>query len=94
MKQRGMQEVNRAKEDGRWEKADHNSLDYSLNNFQTLLQEDPISFENYQKMSPSVQRVYASSYYSLKTTKSRQNRLIIIKERLRKQLKPMDIDKD
>lgn len=94
MKQRGLLEVNRAKEDGRWEKADLNSLDYSLIDFQALLQEDPIAFENYQKMSPSVKRIYASSYYSLKTLKSRQNRLVIIKERLRKQLKPMDIDKD
>jgi uncharacterized protein YdeI (YjbR/CyaY-like superfamily) len=94
MMPRGLLEVNRAKEDGRWEKADQNSLDYSLFDFQTLLQEDPIVLQNYQKMSLSVQRIYASSYYSLKTLISRQNRLVIIKERLRKQLKPMDIDKE
>jgi uncharacterized protein YdeI (YjbR/CyaY-like superfamily) len=94
MMPRGLLEVNRAKEDGRWEKADQNSLDYSLIDFQTLLQEDPKVLQNYQKMSLSVQRIYASSYYSLKTLISRQNRLVIIKERLRKQLKPMDIDKE
>lgn len=93
MKPRGLLEVARAKSDGRWEKADHSSPDYSFIDFQTLLQDDPKAFENYQNMSASVQRIYASSYYSLKTPKSRQNRLLIIKERLRKQQKPMDIDR-
>ena len=85
----GMAAVELAKKDGRWEKADRNPIDFSLPDFINLLKPNPKALNNYLAMSPSVQKTYAMSYYVLKNEDSRQRRLLVIMDRLEKNLKPM-----
>lgn len=85
----GLNAVESAKHDGRWDKADLDPIDYSKEAFITLLSSDPLAMYNYLNMSPSIQKTYAISYYVLKKEETRQKRLAIILERLRQNLKPM-----
>lgn len=85
----GLEAVNLAKEDGRWEKADTAPSDFSLEDFHRLIQQNEKAYVNFTKMSPSVQKTYAISYYSLKQSESRQRRLQVIFTRLENNLKPM-----
>lgn len=89
MKARGLFEVNRAKKDGRWERADALPSDFSLEHFDALIQVDALAYQNFLQMSPSVQKTYAFSYFALKTDEARRRRLSVILERLRSHLKPM-----
>ncbi len=85
----GLSAVESAKRDGRWERADHDPIEYSKEDFITLLSCDSMALENYLKMSPSVQKTYAISYYVLKKDETRKKRLSIIIDRLKMNLKPM-----
>lgn len=89
MHERGLYEVERAKIDGRWEKADLLPEDFSLTAFFELLKDDALAYQHYQLMSPSIQKTYAISYYVLKKEDSRSKRLGVILQRLRDNLKPM-----
>lgn len=89
MKEPGLQAVQDAKNDGRWEKADLPPEDFSLEVFHALIQNNPIAYENFLKMSKSIQKTYAMSYYTLKKEKSRNRRLFVILERLKQNLPPM-----
>lgn len=86
----GMYEVDRAKEDGRWDKADIPPEDFNVESFQSLLKNNPIALNNFLTFSASIQKTYAMSYYVLKKQESRDNRLKIIMDRLEKKLKPME----
>ena len=85
----GLTAVELAKKDGRWEKADHDPIDFSVDDFTELLRPNEKALKNYMTMSPSVRKTYAISYYALKKEDSRQRRLQVIMERLEKNLKPM-----
>ncbi len=85
----GLAAVELAKKDGRWEKADHDPIDFSVEDFIELLRSNEKALNNYLAMSPSVRKTYAISYYALKKEDSRQRRLQVILERLEKNLKPM-----
>lgn len=85
----GLAAVQSAKSDGRWDKADQDPLDYSIKDFITLISCDSLALENYLKMSPSIQKTYAISYYVLKKDETRKKRLSIIIDRLKQNLKPM-----
>lgn len=89
IKPRGLAEVERAKNDGRWQQADTGPLDYSLEQFSEMIQKNPAAFANFSNMSPSIKRTYALSYYTLKKPESREKRLAVILERLKQNLKPM-----
>ncbi|MCU0105011.1 YdeI/OmpD-associated family protein [Acholeplasma vituli] len=86
----GLKMVEIAKSNGCWEKADLPPDDFSLEEFTIMLKLYPLAIENFLKMSPSVQKTYALSYYVLKTETSRNKRLELIIKRLEKNLKPMD----
>jgi uncharacterized protein YdeI (YjbR/CyaY-like superfamily) len=86
----GMYEVDRAKLDGRWDKADMPPEDFSVESFQSLLNDNPVALKNFLAFSASIQKTYAMSYYALKKNESRDNRLKIIMDRLEKKLKPME----
>ncbi len=85
----GWDEVNRAKQDGRWDKADLPPVDYDLDSFDELLKPHHTAYENYHLFSPSIRKTYAMSYFVLKKQESRDRRLSVIIERLEKKLKPM-----
>ena len=85
----GLAEVNRAKKDERWNKHDESPNDFSLDEFIKNLDNYPEAKKNYLRMSPSIQKTYAMSYYCLKKEESRQKRLLIIIDRLNNNLKPM-----
>ena len=86
----GRAAIERSKKNGRWEKADALPDDFSMEHFCSLLLHDPLAATNYQAMSPSVQKIYAISYYALKKEESRARRLKVILERLRQNLRPME----
>ncbi len=85
----GLLAVELAKKDGRWEKADLAPEDFSLPDFIELLRPNEKALGNYFAMSNSVQKTYAMSYFALKQPESRQRRLVVILDRLEKNLKPM-----
>lgn len=89
MKEPGLQAVQDAKNDGRWERADLPPEDFSMEAFHLLIQTDVIAYENFLKMSKSIQKTYAMSYYTLKKEESRNRRLQVILERLKQNLPPM-----
>lgn len=86
----GLYEVNRAKQDGRWDQADKVPEDFDIDNFQKLLIDYPMALSNFLAFSPSIRKTYAMSYYTLKKQESRDKRLKMIIERLEKKLKPME----
>ena len=85
----GLEAVDKAKKDGRWERADNGPPDFSIDEFVNLIAHDELAHANFMKMSPSVKKVYVYSYYTLKKPESRARRLDVVIERLRKNLKPM-----
>lgn len=86
----GIEAVEVAKRDGRWERADLPPTDFSVDAFKDLLISYPIAYESYLSFSPSIQKTYAMSYYVLKKEDSRIRRLEVIVSRLKKHLKPME----
>lgn len=90
MQPAGLEAIHLAMADGRWEKADNPHDDYDLEAFSMLIEQDELAYNHFTRMSPSVQKTYALSYYALKNKDSRSKRLSVIIERLRANLKPMD----
>lgn len=89
MKASGFEEIEKAKKDGRWEKKDFELKETAIEDFIQLLKPYSKATENFKKMSPSVQKTYATSYYYLKSESSRISRLEKIIKRLEENLKPM-----
>lgn len=89
MQASGLMEIAKAKKEGRWDHEQNHPDDFSLDAFNQLIQPHPLAFDKYQKMSPSVQKTYARSYFALKTQASREGRLQVILHRLEQGLKPM-----
>ena len=90
MMPKGIEAVEIAKKDGRWEKADLPPEDFDTVAFKNLLLDYPEAYESYIDFSNSIQKTYAMSYYVLKKEESRAKRLLVIISRLEKHLKPMD----
>lgn len=89
MMQPGFDQIKAAQEDGRWEKADQPPIDYDLALFKSLIQPYAQAYTHFMTMSPSIQKIYAISYFALKKEESRIKRLAIIIDRLNQNLKPM-----
>lgn len=78
-----------AKKNGCWDRADLPPEDFDLEGFKARLTQTPKAYANYVAMSPSIQKTYAMSYYTLKTDVARQRRFAVIIARLEQNLKPM-----
>ena len=89
MKDSGLYQVNLAKKDGRWDRSDLPPEDFSIEDFSLKLSPYTTAYENFLKMSPSIQKIYALSYYALKKEDSRQRKFEKIIQRLTKNLLPM-----
>ncbi len=85
----GLMTVEAAKKDGRWARGDEATFEWSIEGMIEILLPHEKAQANYLHMSPSVQRTYALSYYSLKKPESREKRLKIIVDRLENNLPPM-----
>ncbi|RJX25850.1 MAG: hypothetical protein C4537_03810 [Acholeplasma sp.] len=85
----GLLAVQSAKSDGRWDKADLDPMDYSIEVFIQRISYDALALKNYLQMSPSIQKTYAISYFVVKKEETKQKKLLYIIDRLRQNLKPM-----
>jgi len=85
----GLEQINLAKKDGRWEQSDKPPIEYNLVVFKALLKDHQKAYDTYMNFSPSVQKTYAISYFILKKPESRLRRLEVIIKRLEAGLKPM-----
>jgi len=87
----GRSKIFEAKENGQWSAAKTEPLtEDAIETFIELLRPYALAFDNYQKMSKSVQKTYALSYFATKTEAGREKRLQTIVERLRLNLNPME----
>lgn len=94
MTQYGIEKVNQAKKDGTWDTPDREPVGEDVI---TILENALSCFDkaytNYMKMAPSARKGYAMHYFMAKSEETRQKRLIEIKDRLEKNMKPMEKDK-
>ena len=87
----GRIKLREAKENGQWTAAKAEPLtDDAIETFIELLRPHALAFDNYMKMSKSVQKTYALSYVATKTEAGREKRLQTIVERLQLNLNPME----
>ena len=86
----GREKIEEAKKNGQWNKVNQNVItEEQIECLIMLLKEYKTAYDNFQKMSPSVQKTYTRAYFNAKTETGRTNRLSWIIERLEKNLKPM-----
>ncbi|MBV7390840.1 MULTISPECIES: YdeI/OmpD-associated family protein [Enterococcus] len=87
----GLQKISEAKANGQWDQAVKPSAitPEQIETVADLLKENALAYQNFQTMSPSVQKTYTRAYFDAKTDKGRDSRLKWMTERLIKNLKPM-----
>jgi len=90
MTEYGFSVIEQSKVDGSYEQGDDEPLDFSLEEFEKLVQVSKKAFDNYKKMSYSIKKTYALHYYTAKKDETRTRRLIDILSRLEDNLKPLD----
>lgn len=90
MKKEGLDAINIAKSNGRWDQSDQNPVDFSVEDFILLIKDDEHAYAFYKTLSHSIQKTYALYYYTAKKEETRLRRLVDIKQRLRNHLKPME----
>jgi uncharacterized protein YdeI (YjbR/CyaY-like superfamily) len=88
----GRAKIEAAKQNGRWDSPKAETLsEEQFEGFIAMLRPHEQAYGNFMKMSRSVQRTYASSYYfGAKTEAGKQKRLQTIIERLNLNLNPME----
>lgn len=88
----GRAKIEAAKQNGRWDSPKAETLsDGQFEGFIAMLRPHEQAYGNFMKMSRSMQRTYASSYYfGAKTEAGKQKRLQSIIERLNLNLNPME----
>jgi uncharacterized protein YdeI (YjbR/CyaY-like superfamily) len=88
----GRAKIEAAKQNGRWDSPKAETLsEEQFGGFVAMLRPHEQAYGNFTKMSRSVQRTYASSYYfGAKTEAGKQERLQTIIERLGLNLNPME----
>lgn len=90
MTEYGIEEINRAKENGKWNPPEAPPLsDEQIDEFMELVNGHEPAYANLLKMPPSAARTYTMHYLSAKKEETRKRRLVKIIERLDKNLKPM-----
>lgn len=87
----GRVKVEEAKKNGRWEEAKKPSAisEDEMKELAELLKENEQAYNNFMKMSSSVQKTYTRAYLDAKTEEGRTKRLQWMMDRLEKNLKPM-----
>ena len=87
----GRMKIEDAKRNGKWESANKPSdiTMEQIENIIKLLKDNQLAQENFQAMSLSVKKTYTRAYLDAKTDGGRLKRLMWMKERLEKNLKPM-----
>lgn len=87
----GRAKVAEAKQNGQWDNAGRPSdiAAEQIAEVAALLKENQLAYDNFQNMSPSVQKTYTRAYFDAKTPAGRTSRLAWMTERLEKNLKPM-----
>lgn len=88
----GRAKIEAAKQNGRWDSPKAETLsDGQFEGFIAMLRPHEVAYGNFMKMSRSMQRTYASSYFfGAKTEAGKQKRLQTIIERLNLNLNPME----
>lgn len=90
MTDHGLKEIEKAKDNGKWESAEKVEIsDEQLNDFSKLLIGKEPANTNFNNMSPSVRKIYTMHYLSAKKEETRSRRLGKIIDRLNQNLKPM-----
>lgn len=86
----GMEAINTAKKDGRWEKAQPEPItEEEIKIFSEALEKFALAFANFSKMSPSVKKTYTAFYLDAKKEETKAKRLQQIIQRLNENKKPM-----
>lgn len=91
MTELGREKIAEAQANGRWDQAAGPTpvTEAQIAQVAELLKPAAIAYENFQKMSPSVQKTYTRAYLDSKTDEGRKRRLAWMKERLTQNLPPM-----
>lgn len=90
MSSQGLEAIERAKQDGLWDAAKNTIIDDGqIQKFMQIIQPYEPAYSNLLSMSHSVQRTYTGFYLDAKSEQTRQDRLVRIIDRLKKNLKPM-----
>jgi len=89
----GLQAIENAKRGGTWIIQYEKIENMEVEAFLDMLEDYPIAYENFSKMSASVQRTYTGFYLSAKREDTRIKRFQDLVNRLEKNLKPMEQDK-
>lgn len=87
MTEHGLKAIEIAKNNGQWEQADHLPKGFDEKDFLNLLIKYPKAYENYQKMSPSIQKLYLYHYFSAKREETKVKRFEDIIKRLEQNIK-------
>lgn len=89
MKPCGLHAIEVAKSNGMWDQDNQDPIDYNFDAFLDLIKHiDRVAYENLLKLSKSVQRTYALSYFTLKKPESRKKKAQEITIRLVELHKP------
>jgi uncharacterized protein YdeI (YjbR/CyaY-like superfamily) len=88
----GRTKIKIAQQNGRWTSTKPSPLtDAQLQSFEDMLKPHGIAYSNFMKMTYSMRKKYASSYFlGAKTDEGKQKRLAAIIERLKLNLNPME----
>ncbi len=90
MTELGVRAMEDAKKNGTWDAQKSTVINEEQKvTFLAKLVKQPLAYENFCNMSPSVQRTYTLRYLSFKTEEARQRDFEKIIDRLNKNLKPM-----
>lgn len=94
MTEHGYKIIDIAKKNGCYDRGDALPEDFSLESFDDIVKPFENAYVNYKMMSSSVRKIYALTYFTAKKEETRQKKLKEIIERLEKNLKPMEREKE
>ncbi len=91
MTEKGMQVIQRAKDDKSWELADQrNILEDKFKQFEDRIQGNIKAYENYQKMPQSIKNQFVGLYIEPKKEETRERKLKELIKLLEENIRPMD----
>jgi len=90
MTEAGLRAVEDAKRDGTWVVANEKIEDEDVQTFLSMIKPYQIAYENFVKMSPSIQRTYTGFYLSAKREDTKEKRFQELLRRFELNLKPLE----